>query len=110
MRRVVSSSEIVGNCECQGLSMDVSAHSDAYYEEATSTLQVKLMAEVEPADNEFHSSWPHPDWLPAKQTVQEHLPYEDALQVAKEIFRNWARKVREAMPDNTETNQNRRDL
>jgi hypothetical protein len=110
MRRVVSSSELVGACVWQGLLMDVSAHGDAYYEEATGTLEVRLTAEAEPADGEFHSPWPQPQWLPAKQTVREHLPYEDALEAAKEIFQNWARKVREAMTDGTETNQERRNL
>jgi len=90
--------------------MDVSAQGDAYYEEATGTLQVNLTAEAEPADDELHTSWPRPKWLPTKQTVTEHLPYEDALEAAKEIFRSWARKVREAMPDNPETNQERRNL
>ncbi len=110
MRRVISSSEIVGTCECQGMTMDVSAHSDAFYEESTGTLQVRLMAEAEPADIEFHTSWPRPDWLPAKQTVEEHLPYEDCLVEAKEIFRSWARKVREAIPAKTENIEARRNV
>lgn len=105
MRRVVSSSEIVGTCEWRGQMIDVSAHSDAHYDEAAGKMLVKLMADAEPADLEFHPEWIKPDWLPAKQTVAEHLSYEEALPAAKNIFRSWSRKVRESMPARTVTKQ-----
>ncbi|MGV3756299.1 MAG: hypothetical protein ACO1QS_13030 [Verrucomicrobiota bacterium] len=105
MRRVVSSSQIVGTCEWRGQMIDVSAHSDAYYDETAGKLEAKLSAAAEPADIEFHPEWSKPDWLPAKQTVEEHLAYEEALPAAKAIFRNWSRKVREAIPVRTVTNQ-----
>ncbi len=105
MRRVVSSSEIVGTCEWRGQLIDVSAHSDAHYDEAGEKMLVELTADAEPADIEFHPEWIKPGWLPAKQTVTEHLAYEEALPAAKTIFRNWARKVREAIPVRTVTNQ-----
>lgn len=107
MRRVVSSSEIVSTCEWQGRMIDVSAHSDAYFDEATSTLRVNLSSLAEPADIEFHPDWQKPDWLPAEQTVEEHVSYGEALEAAKEIFRVWARKVREIVPRKSGLNTER---
>jgi hypothetical protein len=105
MRRVVSSSEIVGTCEWQGQLIDVSAHSDAHYDETEGKMLVELTADAEPADIEFHPKWIKPGWLPVKQTLTEHLAFEEALPAAKAIFRSWSRKVREAIPVRTVTNQ-----
>lgn len=110
MRRVVSSSEILGTCEWQGQMVDVSAHSDAFYDEATSTLKVNLTALAEPAYGEFQYPRQKPDWLPGKQTVEEHVPYAEALAAAKAIFNNWALKVRTVIPARKQTNEDRRNV
>ena len=38
------------------------------------------------------------DWLPANESVTESVSREECHDVAREIFRRWVRKVKEAAP------------
>lgn len=100
MRRIVSSSKIVGTCDWESIPAHISAHADASYDEGDSRLVVTLTALAEPADVFHHENWTQPPWLPAPQRVEEHVPFTDALMESRNIFQSWARRVQEKIPAN----------
>ena len=42
--------------------------------------------------------FPH-SWLPPAELVKEHLPREEAVAFARDVFQSWAKKVRQAVPN-----------
>ena len=98
MKKVIAISEEVGNTDIESARCDVYATARAEYDEAQSLLVVQLDSHLWTNDPGNPQRTPGQDWLPVRQTVREHMPYEDTVAETKEIFRSWARKVRQSVP------------
>ena len=92
----ISISEILGTIE-DG-SVEVCATADAEYDASAEKVSVSLDAftrRVLPVGAGRHIPQP---WLPAAEEVSEHLPREEAVSFAKDVFRSWHRKVLASVP------------
>ncbi len=100
MKGLISSSEAVGWFEREGREWEVCATSEADYDEPRSELVVQLDCFARPADpraRETHVSVP---WLPRPAEVREGVSHAEAPELAREIFRRWARQVRGSVHHN----------
>ena len=92
MKKVISISEIVAPIQVESDLSEVWATADASYHEGK--LQVQLDSFLRRArDNERLSA----DWLPSGEKVIERVSLEEGSAAAKEIFENWAERVRRAV-------------
>ena len=98
MRKVISLSEIVELLELEEGWDEVCATAEANYNEATSSLAVKLDSFVRPVDllaTERHLT---PRWLHRPDTVRQTVPLDEAVPLARDIFQRWVKKVRQSIP------------
>jgi hypothetical protein len=98
MKRVLSTSEVLGTVELPEGTCEVCASADAGFDEAAGRLAVNLEAFLRPASLRAKERHFRADWLPANETITESVAREECHEVAREIFHRWARKVREAAP------------
>lgn len=98
MKRIISMSRIVESREVTKGTREVIASAEAGFDERKSELVIELDSKVQVTDAHGHDTLVTEDWLPARDTVREHLPLSDALDASKEIFERWAHKVRGSIP------------
>lgn len=98
MKRVIDTSEVLGNVETPDGTCEVCVSADAGFDEAAERLVVKLEAFLRPAGLLVKERHFRADWLPANQTITESVGCEECGEMAREIFHRWVRKVREAAP------------
>ena len=98
MKRVIDTSEALGEVDTPEGRRELCVAADASYDEAAGRLIVKLEAFLRNTDlvtKEKHST---ADWVPQPETVRESVGPEETVELAREIFHRWVRKVREAAP------------
>ena len=98
MKRIISMSRIVESREVTKGTREVIASAEAEFDEGKSELVIDLDSKVQVTDAHGHDTLVTQDWLPARETVREHLSLSDAPDASKEIFERWAHKVRESIP------------
>lgn len=98
MKRIISMSRIVESREVTKGTREVIASAEAEFDERKSELVIDLDSKVQVTDALGHDTLATQDWLPARETVREHMPLSDAPDASKEIFERWAHKVRESIP------------
>lgn len=94
MKGLISSSETVGRFEHEGRQWDVCATSEADYDEPRAELVVQLDCFARPADPRARETHVRVPWLPRPAEVREGVSHAEAPELAREIFRRWARQVR----------------
>jgi hypothetical protein len=72
--------------------------AEANYDEAQSLLVVQLDSFLRPADFKQGTHRLSPDWLPRKESVKESVASDEAMDVAKEIFHRWVKRVHHSNP------------
>ena len=92
MKKGISISEIVAPIRVANDRYEVWASAEADYHEGT--LEVQLDSFLRRSTDNEHLS---PSWLPVKQTVIEHVDFEEGNPAAREIFENWVKRVRRAV-------------
>lgn len=102
MRKIAESlcvveSKIIGRTE-----YEVCASETADFDESNSVLRVDLASFVRRVNPHGRDDVLHPGWLPGPEVLQHHLPKEDASEDAREIFQNWRRKLKQAIPNTKE--------
>ena len=98
MKRVIDTSEVLGTVGTPEGSLELCVSADAQYDEIASWLVVNLTAFLRNTDlvtKEKHST---ASWLPKPETVRESVGPDETVEMAREIFHRWVRKVREAAP------------
>ncbi len=95
MEAVISISEVVEKHETPEGELETCATLEARYDRAQQQLVVELGSHVQRAKDARRTS---PPWLPAGETIREHVPREEATEVARDIFHRWAARVRQAVP------------
>ena len=97
MSHILNTTEIVGTIQLPQGKFELCALGDATYKQSSTSLVVGLEANLRPCLGS-ETVPVKPEWMPAPQTVTEHVAIEEAAELARDIFRRWVRKVREAAP------------
>ena len=98
MKRVIDTSEVLGVMETPEGAREVCAAADAGYDEETAMLVVKLEAFLRSTDLLSKEKRFPADWLPKPETARESVGPEETVEMARDIFHRWVRKVRQATP------------
>ena len=98
MKRIISTSEIIGSFTRDEREFEVCATAEANLDESKSQLVVALDSFVRSVDICAKEKHLPADWLPKKQNVKESVSPEEAPDLAKDIFHRWVGKVRQSVP------------
>ena len=98
MKRVIDTTEVLGTVDLPKGEYEVCASADAQYNEETGRLVVELNSFLRSTNLRVKEERLSADWLPAAQTVNESVGLEEALELARDIFHRWVRKVRQVIP------------
>lgn len=98
MKKVIDISEIVEAIDLAEGPGEVCAAGEAEYDEKRGRLAVRVDSFVRSSDPRTAERRRVPEWLPNPQTMEESVSLEEAIPVAKDIFRRWVQKVRKSVP------------
>ena len=98
MKRIIDTSEVVGTVDMPQGTCEICADADANYDEEAARLTVKLDAFLRTTDLRSKERRLSADWLPGKETVTESVGPDETVEMARDIFHQWVRKVRKAAP------------
>jgi hypothetical protein len=98
MKRVLETSETLGMVTTPGGPRELCASAVASYEEPSGKLTVKLEAFLRNTDLVTKEQRFPAGWLPNPETVCETVGMEETVELAREIFQRWVRKVSAAAP------------
>ncbi len=98
VKRIISSSEIIGLFTKCGGEFEVCACGEANFDELNAQLVTELDSFIRPADPRAREKHLPADWLPRKQTIIESVSLDEAPELAKELFHRWVARVRESVP------------
>jgi len=97
MKRVIDTSEVLGTVETPQGTCEVCAAADAQYDEDAARLVVKLDAYLRTTDLRTKEQQFAAGWLPKPETVREGVGPDETVEMARDIFHHWVRRVREAV-------------
>jgi hypothetical protein len=98
MKHIFETSEVLGTVEVPAGLSEVCVAADASYDESAGRLIVRMESFLRPTDLLSKERHFRATWLPRDDTASESVAREESLQVARDIFRRWVRKVRDAAP------------
>jgi hypothetical protein len=98
MKRVIDTSEVLGVVETAEGPREVCAAAEATYEEDTGRLLVNLMAYLRSTDLLSKEKRWTAGWLPKPEIVRESVGPDETVEMARDIFHRWVRRLREAVP------------
>jgi hypothetical protein len=98
MKRVIDTSEVLGTVELPQGACEVCAAADACYDEDAARLVVNLDSFLRTTDLRAKERRLSAPWLPGKETVAESVGPDETVEMARDIFHRWVRKVRQAVP------------
>lgn len=98
MKRVIETSETLGRLDTPEGERELCVTADANYDESAHQVVVDLRAFLRNTDLLTTERRFPADWLPQPETVREHVDADEAAAVAREIFHNWVRRVRDGAP------------
>lgn len=95
MESVISISEVVDKQPSSNGELEICATLESTYDKVGQQLTVRLGCHAQQAQDARRVSMA---WLPAEETLREHVGREEASDVARDIFHRWAERVRHAVP------------
>jgi hypothetical protein len=98
MKRLISSSEIIGLFTREDHEFEVCATGEANFDEGKSELIIELDNFIRPVDLRAKEAHLSADWLPRKRALKESVSQDEAVDLAKDIFQRWVGKVRQSIP------------
>lgn len=97
MRRILSISEVVETLATPGGAVEVLATGDADFDEDQARMEVRLDSQFRPVATKTDGRGPLPATLPRQDTVKVNLEWAEALPAARDIFRDWAKRVHQSV-------------
>ena len=104
MRRVLSISEVVETLATPSGAVEVLATGDAGYDEDRATMEMRLDSQFRPAAAKSDGREPLLARLPRRDTVRVGLDWQEALPAARDIFRDWAKRVHQSVSNTKNLN------
>lgn len=98
MKRVIETSEALGMINMPEGPRELCASAVASYDEMAGLLLVKLEAFLRNTDLVSKEQHFTADWLPKPECVRETVGMGETVEMAREIFHAWTRKVCAAAP------------
>jgi len=98
MKRIISTTEILGCFTRDEREFEVCATAEADFDEIKSHLLLELDSFIRPVDIRSKEKRLAADWLPKKQTLKEAVSEAEAVDLVKDIFHRWVGKVRQSVP------------
>lgn len=98
MRRIITSSEIIGTFRKEGHEYELCASADGNYDDERCQLVMDLDSCIRPIDRHGAGGDHSTSWLPKPQNVKESVPLDEAREVARDVFQNWVHRVRQSVP------------
>jgi hypothetical protein len=98
VKKLISSSEIIETVRDGDTEWEICAVAEANYDESDSRVVVDLESFLRKITASGDGELRHLPWLPGNNRVTEHVPREEASQVAHDVFASWVRKVRQSIP------------
>ena len=98
MKRVIDTSEVLGTVDTAEGVREVCVTADASYDESAARLVVKLDSFLRNMDLVTKEKRFSADWLPKPETLHESVGPDETVEMARDIFHRWVRKVRQAVP------------
>ena len=98
MKRIIDTSKILGTVETPVGAREVCISAEANYDERAERLTVELKSFLRNTDLVTKEKHFRADWLPKPETVRESAGPDETVELAREVFNRWERKVREAAP------------
>jgi hypothetical protein len=96
MRKILSTSEIIRDLDLEVEPKELCAAAEADYDERKHALVIRLDAFVRQVHHAGPDICTRPDWLPKPETLREGVGPDEASDLARDIFRRWTKKVRDA--------------
>ncbi len=97
MRRILSISEVVDTLVFPDGAFEVLATGDANYDEDRAQMEIQLDSRFRPVEAKSDGRCPLPAHLPPRDTVKVGLEWQEALPAARDIFRDWAKRVHQSV-------------
>lgn len=98
IHNLLDTTKVVGTTNIDGIAHEVCAEAEATHDRGISMLTVKLRAFLRTLEHTHLGETAVAAWLPASETVTEHVDREEASAMAKDIFASWCHKVERATP------------
>ncbi|MFN7564229.1 MAG: hypothetical protein ACK5TH_20840 [Prosthecobacter sp.] len=101
LNALLDATQVLGTVEIDGATHEVCAEAIAKHDRRTNQLTVSLRAFLRSEQQDHIGEKSMPEWLPASQTVTEHVEAEEAHAMASDVFSSWRRKVEGVIPRRT---------
>lgn len=96
--RLLDATQVLATLQLEGEPFEVFAEAEAEHDRARQQLTVRLSAFLRAERQDHIGATAHPDWLPAAETVSEHVEAGEAHALASDIFASWKRRVAACLP------------
>jgi hypothetical protein len=98
MERVLDISEVLGEVDTPRGRVELCASAIASYDELKTCLEVWLDSFLRTKDYQAKEKQFHAGWLPKPETMVEPVGPDEAIEMSRDIFHSWVRKVRRSVP------------
>lgn len=92
-------SQVVGECESDSGAAEVCAVAEASFDESQCRLTVLFESSLRSMDFDRYDQLFRAQWLPDREVIRRSASFDEAFDVAHELFRDWTLKVRESIPE-----------
>ena len=95
---LLDTTQVIGETVLDGVPHEICAEALASHDRHSNQLTVNLRAFLRATRHDHISEVTTPAWLPAPQTVTEHVEAEEAHAMAADIFTAWRHKLAVVQP------------
>ena len=95
---LLDTTQVIGTLQIDGSPFEVCAEALANHDRHSNQLTVNLRAFLRATKHDHIGEMTTPAWLPAPQTVTEHVDGEEAHAMATDIFARWCHKLTTSLP------------
>ena len=101
MKRIIDTSDILGILETAEGTREVCVSAEPSYDENSAQLIVKLDGFLRNTDLLSKEKRFVADWIPKPEIIRESVGQDETVEMARDIFHRWVRKVKDAAPSLT---------
>ena len=95
---LLDTTQVISILEVEGVPFEVCVEAVASHDRSRNLLTVQLRAFLRAEKHDHIGEISTPSWLPAGQTVTEHVSAEEAHEVAGDVLASWRQKVAGCLP------------
>lgn len=96
---LLDTTQVISILEVEGVPYEVCVEALASHDRSQNRLTVQLRAFLRAEKHDHIGEITTPAWLPAAETVTEHVSAEEAHEVAKDVLSSWRQKVAGHLPE-----------